>query len=60
MHNVRYRVIQFVRVWRAVRHERRLLLDILSKPSDRLLIDAGITREDALRVVRGRFKMPLW
>jgi len=60
MHNVRYRVIQFVRVWRAAKHERRLLLDILSKPSDRLLLDAGITREDALRIVRGDLRMPLW
>ncbi len=60
MHNVRHRVIQFFRLWRAARHERRLLLEILSKPSDRLLIDAGITREDALRLVRSDFRMPLW
>lgn len=60
MHNVRHRVIQFFRVWRAARHERRLLLEILSKPSDRLLIDAGITREDALRLVRSDLRMPLW
>ncbi len=60
MHNVRYRVIQFVRVWRTARHERRLLLEVLSKPGDRLLVDAGITREDALRIVRGDLMMPLW
>jgi uncharacterized protein YjiS (DUF1127 family) len=60
MHNVRYRVVQFFRAWRAARHERQLLLEILSKPSDRLLVDAGITREDALRVVRSDLRMPLW
>jgi uncharacterized protein YjiS (DUF1127 family) len=56
MHNVRHCVIRFFKVWRAARHERRLLMDILSKPSDRLLVDAGITREEALRVVRGNLR----
>jgi uncharacterized protein YjiS (DUF1127 family) len=60
MHNVRYRVVQFFTAWRAARHERQLLLEILSKPSDRLLVDAGITREDALRLVRNDLGMPLW
>ncbi|RCW78605.1 hypothetical protein C7476_12334 [Phyllobacterium bourgognense] len=59
MHNDRHRVIQFFRVWRAARRERQLLLEILSKPNDRLLVDAGITREDAVRIVRGDLRMPL-
>ncbi|MBB3236812.1 uncharacterized protein YjiS (DUF1127 family) [Phyllobacterium endophyticum] len=59
MHNVRHRVIRFFKTWRAARRERRLLMDILCKPGDRLLVDAGITREEALRVVRGNLKTSL-
>lgn len=36
-----------------------MLLDILSKPSDRLLLDAGITREEAVHII-GSHKTWLW
>jgi uncharacterized protein YjiS (DUF1127 family) len=33
--------------WRQARQQRKALLDILSKPSDHLLRDAGLTRREA-------------
>ena len=45
--------------WIAIRHERRLLLDILEKPDDRLLRDAGITREEAALLLKSLHGAPL-
>ena len=50
----------FLQRWTAIRHERRLLLDILGKPNDHLLNDAGITREDAVSLLNSLYSLPLW
>lgn len=50
----------FLQRWMAIRRERRLLLDILEKPDDRLLRDAGITREEAALLLKSLHGAPLW
>jgi uncharacterized protein YjiS (DUF1127 family) len=60
MQNIRHRLIKFFRAWRAARRERQLLLDILNKPGDRLLLDAGITREKAVHIVGRYWSVRLW
>lgn len=48
-----YFLTKLVQAWRTARHEQELLLTLLNKPSDHLLRDAGMTREDALKIVGG-------
>ncbi|EJM99311.1 hypothetical protein [Phyllobacterium sp. YR531] len=38
--------------WLVLRQQRQALLDVLGKADDRLLRDAGLTREEAMRLVK--------
>ncbi len=50
-----YFLTKLIQAWRTARQEQELLLTLLNKPGDHLLRDAGMTREDALKIVGGYY-----
>jgi uncharacterized protein YjiS (DUF1127 family) len=50
----------FLTAWCQAYQQRQALLHILGKPNDHLLRDAGLTREDALRMVSRNLIRTAW